>query len=113
MWPRQRSFRTDLLVCRAYSPSRHMLRHDWLVERTDYADGDVNIVWGSAYIDLQWPPRFGWVSFYHDGLPIRRLDLGPVALGYCKTHEWIGCGAEEPFRAVSDGAVPASAGEKA
>jgi len=66
-------------------------QHCWLVDRHDFADGDSNIVWGYLYIELQWPLRVKYQSFFQDGLPIRRVDCGPIAVGYSKTHEWFSC----------------------
>lgn len=67
---------------------RRGLRHDWLVARHDYEDGDTNIIWGFAYVEWIWPPRARRQWFRHDGLPIRRLEIGPIAVGWGKTHEW-------------------------
>jgi hypothetical protein len=67
---------------------RKHFRHDWLIERATYADGDMNIIWGFAYVELQWPPKFSCLRFRQDGLPIRRFDLGPIRVGWGQTHEW-------------------------
>ena len=72
---------------------RRWLRHDWMVERFDFQDGDTNIIWGFAYIEAVWPPRVGWQWFHHDGLPIRRIEVGILAIGWGQTHEWFCCGA--------------------
>lgn len=68
-------------------PVRRWLRHDWLVERHDYEDGDVNITWGFAYIEAT-PFKVGVQWFRHDGLPVRRIAFGWFAVGWGKTHEW-------------------------
>ena len=66
------------------------LSHDWLSERHDYDNGDTNIIWAFAYIETA-PFKVGIQSFRYDGLPLLRIDLGWIAIGYGKTHEWFCC----------------------
>jgi len=69
---------------------RRWLRHDWLVERHDYDDGDVNITWGFAYIEtISFEVGVQW--WKHDGLPVRRISLGWIAIGWGKAHKWFCC----------------------
>lgn len=72
-----------------------MLRHDWLVQRFDYEDGDTNIIWGFAYIATRQQFSLKFVRFRHDGLPIRMLNLGWLTIGWGQTHEWFCCDKEE------------------
>lgn len=69
---------------------RRWIRHDWLAERHDYDDGDCNITWGFAYVEAT-SFRFGVQWFRNDGLPIRRIEAGWLAVGWGKTHEWFCC----------------------
>lgn len=64
------------------------LIHHYLVERCDYNDGDTNSIWGFVYMELLWPPQIGIDWWKNDGLPIRRLKLWLIAVGWGQTHEW-------------------------
>jgi len=73
--------------------ARLWVRHNWIVDRFDYDDGDTNIIWGFAYVEAIWPFRMRCQWYRSDGLPIRRLEFGLIAIGWGQTHEWFfSCG---------------------
>ena len=63
------------------------MQHKWIVERSETEDL-TNIIWGFVFIEWNKTFNFGWFYFDYDGLPMRRIELGPIAIGWGQNHEW-------------------------